>query len=375
MLQVDTESPPSAPLRARFSSGERIKMQQQLEKLEERYQELEQLLGSYENISDKEQYNKYAKELSELRNPVSLFREYKRIVKELENLGSVLGEKHDKEFIELAKDELRDLEAQKSQLEQKLQVVLKGEDKDLGRDVIVEIRQGTGGDEAGLFAADLYRMYTMYAANKGWTVESMSGSTNELGGFKEVIFSVKGKDAYKRLKFESGVHRVQRVPTTESQGRIHTSTATVAVLMEPEEVDLAIEPKDLRIDTYRSSGPGGQHMQKTDSAVRITHIPTGVVVACQDERSQLKNKNKAMRILRAKLLDAKHEAESKKLSSERKSQIGSGDRSEKIRTYNFPDRRVTDHRINFTSHRLEAVLEGSLDELSDALIKASQEIE
>jgi peptide chain release factor 1 len=275
--------------------------------------------------------------------------------------------------LELVKKELQVLKEKKADLEQQLKQILEGEDKDIGRDVILEIRQGTGGMEAGLFAANLYRMYTQYAANKGWGVENMSASPTELGGFKEIIFSVKGKDAYKRLKFESGVHRVQRVPATEAQGRIHTSTATVAVLVEPQEVDLAIEPKDLRIDTYRSSGPGGQHMQKTDSAVRITHLPTQTVVACQDERSQLKNKTKAIRILRARLLDMRQQEESKKISRERKSQIGSGDRSEKIRTYNFPDRRVTDHRINFTSHRLEAIVDGDLDEISDALIKAAQE--
>jgi peptide chain release factor 1 len=348
-------------------------MFEQLQKLETRYQELENLLGSYETISDKEQYNKYAKELSSLKEPVALFREYKRLNKEIEDLRVVLGEKHDQEFIELAKKELEGLEAKKNILQAQLQSSLAGEDKDIDRDVIVEIRQATGGEEAALFARDLYRMYTLYATNKGWTVEQMSASPTELGGFKEVTFSVKGKDAYKRLKFESGVHRVQRVPETEAQGRIHTSTATVAVLIEPEEVDLLIEPKDLRIDTYRSSGPGGQHMQKTDSAVRITHLPSGVVVACQDERSQIKNKNKAMRILRARLLDRKKEEESKKITTERRSQIGSGERSEKIRTYNFPDRRVTDHRINFTSHQLEAILEGELDELSDALIKADRE--
>jgi peptide chain release factor 1 len=348
-------------------------MLEQLKKLEERYQELEQFLVSPEVISDREQSNKYAKELSGLKGPVALLREYNKLSKEIEELEIVLKEKHDKEFVELARNELTNLEARKRALEEKIKDALKVEDKDAGRDVIVEIRQGTGGDEAGIFAADLYRMYIMYAAKKGWAVESMAASPNEVGGFKEVIFSVKGKDAYKRLKFESGVHRVQRVPVTEAQGRIHTSTASVVVLVEPEEIDLLIEPKDLRIDTYRSSGPGGQHMQKTDSAVRITHLPTGVVVTCQDERSQLKNKNKAMRILRAKLLDAKREAESKKVSQERKSQIGSGDRSEKIRTYNFPDRRVTDHRINFTTHRLESVLEGDMDELSDALIKASED--
>lgn len=350
---------------------EREHMFEQLKKLESRYTELEELLASYEVISDKEQYNKYAKEMATLRESVSLFREYRQVLKETEDLKTVSSEKHEKEFMELAKKEFEDLEAKRADLEGKLKVALAGEDKDLVRDLIVEIRQGTGGDEAGLFAADLYRMYGKYAANKNWAVEFMSANSTEVGGFKEVVFSVKGKEAYKRLRFESGVHRVQRVPTTEAQGRIHTSTATVAVLVEPEEVDLVIEPKDLRIDTYRSSGPGGQHMQKTDSAVRITHIPTGTVVACQDERSQIKNKNKAMRILRARLLEVKREEESKRISQERKTQIGSGDRSEKIRTYNFPDRRVTDHRINFTSHRLEAILEGELDEISDALLKAA----
>jgi len=348
-------------------------MIEQLQKLETRYQEIEQLLASNDVISNKEQYNKYAKELSSLKGPVFLFQEYKKLSKEIKDLEKVLQEKHDKEFLDLAKKEIQELEARKQNLETKIKLTLAGEDKDIGKDIIVEIRQGTGGDEAGLFAADLYRMYVRYAANKGWTVESMSSSSNEAGGFKEIIFSVKGKDAYKRLRFESGVHRVQRVPTTEAQGRIHTSTATVAVFVEPEEVDLAIEPKDLRIDTYRSSGPGGQHMQKTDSAVRITHIPTGAVVACQDERSQLKNKNKAMRILRAKLLDMKREEESKKITEARRVQIGTGDRSEKIRTYNFPDRRVTDHRINFTSHRLEAILDGDLDELFNTLLKVAEE--
>lgn len=348
-------------------------MFEQLQNLEKRYQELEHLLASYENVSDKEQYNQYAKELSDLKDAVSLFREYKKIVKEIKDLEIALGEKHDHEFLTLARTELQDLKNKRLDLEQRLKNILAGEDEATGRDVIVEIRQGTGGMEAGLFAADLYRMYTKYAARKGWTIEPMAAHPTELGGFKEIVFSVKGKDAYKGLRFESGVHRVQRVPTTEAQGRIHTSTATVAVLIEPEEIDLAIDPKDLRIDTYRSSGPGGQHMQKTDSAVRITHLPTGTVVTCQDERSQLKNKNKAMRILRAKILDMRQQEELKKISQARKSQIGSGDRSEKIRTYNFPDRRVTDHRINLTLHKLEAILEGDLDELSDALIKAARE--
>jgi peptide chain release factor 1 len=345
----------------------------QLEKFEARYLELEQLLGSAEVATDREKSSKFAKELSDLREPVSLYRQFKQSAADIEELQTVLKEKHDSEFLEMAKSELAELENKRAELEEKLKKLLAGEDKDAGRDVIIEIRQGTGGDEAGLFAADLYRMYTKYADNKKWNVEQMAASTNDSGGFKEVIFSVQGRDAYKRLKFESGVHRVQRVPTTEAQGRVHTSTASVVVFVEPEEVDLVVEPKDLRIDTYRSSGPGGQHMQKTDSAVRITHVPSGVVVACQDERSQLKNKTKAMKILRAKLFDMKREAEVKKISLERRTQIGSGDRSEKIRTYNFPDRRVTDHRINFTSHQLEGILEGELDEFTDALIKVEQE--
>jgi peptide chain release factor 1 len=347
-------------------------MFEQLQKLENRYNELEQLLASPEVLAEPELCSKYAKKLSGLKEAVFLFREYKRVCHDVESLQVVLGEKHDKEFLELVKKELQDLNQKKIELEEKIACALKGEDKDLNKDTIVEIRPGTGGLEAGLFAADLYRMYTKYAAKRGWTLEPMSLQETELGGVKEVVFSVKGKDAYRRLKFESGVHRVQRVPSTETQGRIHTSTATVAVLVEPEEVEMVIEPKDLRIDTYRSSGPGGQHMQKTDSAVRITHIPTGTVVCCQDERSQLKNKTKAMRILRAKILDMKKQEESKKVTQARRIQIGTGDRSEKIRTYNFPDRRITDHRINFTVHQLEAVLEGDLDALSDALIKASE---
>jgi peptide chain release factor 1 len=344
-----------------------------LEKFEKRYEELEHLLASYETVSDKEQYNRNAKELSDLREPVALFREHKKITKDIADLEAALKEKHDNDFLALARIEVEELKSKKLDLEERLKKLLTGEDEFAGKDIMVEIRQGTGGMEAGLFAADLYRMYTKYAARRGWTIELMALHETELGGLKEVVFGVKGKDAFRRLRFESGVHRVQRVPTTEAQGRIHTSTVTVAVYVEPQEVDLVIDQKDLRIDTYRSSGPGGQHMQKTDSAVRITHIPTGTVVACQDERSQLKNKTKAMRILRARILDVKQQEESKKISQERKLQIGSGDRSEKIRTYNFPDRRLTDHRINFTVHQLESVLEGDLDELSEALIKAADE--
>ncbi len=342
----------------------------QLEKLVLRYQELEQLLGSDQQLADRQLYNKLAKELSDMKPVVILFREYKDLLREIADLKIVLLEKHNPDFMELVQSEQKTLEEKKLVLEDKLNKILAGEDKDAGRHCIVEIRQGTGGDEAGLFAAVLFRMYSKYADYKNWSIETMYSSVNEAGGIKEIVFSVKGKDAYRCLKFESGVHRVQRVPTTESQGRIHTSTATVAVLMEPEEIDLVIEAKDLRIDTYRSSGPGGQHMQKTDSAVRITHLPTGTVVACQDERSQIKNRAKAMRVLRARILEVKTQEEAKRLSSARKTQIGTGDRSEKIRTYNFPDRRVTDHRINFTSHQLEGMLEGQLDELFAALLKA-----
>ena len=350
-------------------------MYEQLEKLILRYQELEQLLGSQEQITDRALYNKLAKELSDMKLVVSLYREYNNLLKEIADLEIVVSAKHEQDFLELVQLEQQALAEKKTALQQKLDKILAGEDKDAGRDCIVEIRQGTGGDEAGLFAAVLYRMYSKYADNKNWLIEPMYSSVNEAGGIKEIVFSVKGKDSFRCLKFESGVHRVQRVPTTESQGRIHTSTATVAVLVEPEEIDLVIEPKDLRIDTYRSSGPGGQHMQKTDSAVRITHIPTGTVVACQDERSQIKNRAKAMRVLRARILEVKIETEAKRLSSARKTQIGTGDRSEKIRTYNFPDRRVTDHRINFTSHQLEGILEGQMDELFEALLKAEAQVQ
>ncbi|MFH0918622.1 MAG: peptide chain release factor 1 [Candidatus Omnitrophota bacterium] len=348
-------------------------MYEQLEKSVARYQELEQLLGSHQQIGDRGLYNKLAKELSDIKPVVFLYREYKNLLKEITELAGVLSGKHDQEFRDLAHAEQEVLGQKRAALEKKLDKILAGKDKDAGRDCIVEIRQGTGGDEAGLFAAVLYRMYSKYADSKGWEIEPIYSSVNIAGGIKEIVFSVKGKDSFRCLKFESGVHRVQRVPTTESQGRIHTSTATVAVLVEPEEVDLIIEPKDLRIDTYRSSGPGGQHMQKTDSAVRITHLPTGTVVACQDERSQIKNRAKAMRVLRARILEVKIETEAKRLSSARKTQIGTGDRSEKIRTYNYPDRRVTDHRINFTSHQLEGILEGQMDELFEALLKAEQE--
>jgi peptide chain release factor 1 len=348
-------------------------MTDKLKKLESRYEELEQLLADHAVIADSERCNRLAKELADLRLPVSLYREDKKLSREIEELETLLKGTHDSELIEMARTELPQLKERRAALEAKLRKALEVEDEDAGKNVIMEIRQGTGGQEAALFAGDLYRMYTKYAAHKNWGVEMLSCHETEAGGFKEVEFSVRGRDAFQRLKFESGVHRVQRVPETEAQGRIHTSTATVVVLVEPENTELVVNPGDLKIETYRSSGPGGQHMQKTDSAVRITHQPSGLVVACQDERSQGKNKAKAMRILGAKLLDLKEQEEIKKKSIARKAQIGTGDRSEKIRTYNFPDRRVTDHRITLTMHRLESIMEGDLDEFTDELLKAAQE--
>ena len=348
-------------------------MNNELANIEKRYEELEHLLAQPEVVSDQSQYTKLAKELSALGGKVSLYRQFKKVSKEIKDLEAVLKEDQEREFLELAGKELDNLNKRKVDLEAQLESMFSADDRDLGKDVIVEIRAGTGGQEASIFASDLYRMYTKYAVSKGWSTELISSHATELGGFKEVAFGVKGKEAYRMLKFESGVHRVQRVPATEASGRIHTSTATVVILVEPEEVELVIDPKDIKIDVYRSSGPGGQSVNTTDSAVRITHLPTGTIVSCQDERSQLKNRNKAMRVLRARLLEQKIQEEFKKVSRERKSQIGSGDRSEKIRTYNFPDRRITDHRIGLTVHRLEDVLGGNLDEITQALLRASKE--
>ncbi|MBM3249045.1 MAG: peptide chain release factor 1, partial [Candidatus Omnitrophica bacterium] len=345
-----------------------------LKEIENRHDELEKLISDPKVISDRNQYQKYAKELAQISELVKSYRQFNKVSNEIDDLNKLLNSKgQDKDFLELAKAELSSLEEKKKELENKIEELQQEEDTDAGRDVVVEIRAGTGGQEASLFAADLYRMYSKYAARHNLTLEALSSHASEAKGFKEIIFSVRGKDAYKKMKFESGVHRVQRVPTTEASGRIHTSTVTVAVLVEPEEVEINIEPKDLRIDVFRATGPGGQGVNTTDSAVRITHIPTGMVVNCQDERSQLKNKSKAMRVLRARLLDKMRQDEISKISNERKSQIGSGERSEKIRTYNFPDRRVTDHRIGLTIHQLENFLEGDLDEMNEALLKEEKE--
>ena len=350
-------------------------MSQKLEKLEKRFQELEVLLADYSVTSDKEQYQKLAKELSDLTPVVSLLREKIKIYDQLQELKKLLKEKHDKDFEDLAKLEVQDLEQKNSALEVALTNLLNANKGGKDKDIIIEIRAGTGGAEASLFAGDLFRMYSKYAAQKGWRADVMSSHPAEAGGFKEVVLGISGKGASRRLKWESGAHRVQRVPATEASGRIHTSAATVAVLFEPEEVELVIDPKDLRIDVFRSSGPGGQSVNTTDSAVRVTHAPTGTVVVCQDERSQLKNKAKAMRVLRARILDKMWQDVNDKAIQERRAKIGTGDRSEKIRTYNFPDRRITDHRIGFTTHQLPSVLDGDLDELTDALLRAEEEAE
>ncbi len=340
-----------------------------LNQLEVRYAELEQMLADPKLISDKGEYQKLAKEFSDIGEPVKKYREFKALSRELAELEHLSKSKDaDSDLLALSKEEIPRLKTKIASLEKELEELLREEDKDENRDVIIEIRAGTGGDEASIFAGDLFRMYTKYAANHNWQVEAIQSHSTEAGGFKEAIFSVRGPQAYKRLKFESGVHRVQRVPVTEASGRIHTSTATVAVMREAQEVDVVIDPKEIKIDVFRSSGPGGQSVNTTDSAVRITHLPTGTVVTCQDERSQLKNKSKALRVLRTRILDKMQQEELAKMSQERKSQIGTGDRSEKIRTYNFPDRRVTDHRVGVTVHQLEAVMEGGIDEFVDALL-------
>ncbi|HKQ32553.1 MAG TPA: peptide chain release factor 1 [Thermodesulfobacteriota bacterium] len=337
-------------------------MLKRLEEVEKKYLEIERTL-SKPDISPPE-IHKYSKELSDLDEIVEVYRKYKSVLEKIEENRSLLK---DKDLGELAKEELEGLDKEHSELEEKLRMLLLPKDPNDEKNVFLEIRGGTGGDEAALFAADLFRMYTRYAEANRWKVEILSLSETGIGGLKEVIAAIEGKNVYSRLKYESGVHRVQRVPATETSGRIHTSTATVAVLAEPDEVEVEIDEKDLKIDTYRASGPGGQHVNKTDSAIRITHLPTGIVVQCQDERSQHKNRAHAMRMLRAKLYEIEEQKRRSDLASTRKSLVGSGDRSEKIRTYNFRDGRITDHRIGLTLYRIEAILNGDMDELVDAL--------
>ncbi len=345
---------------------------EKIKKAQERYKELEQLLADPQVFADNKKYQSLAKEMADLTGIVASAHKYEEIVRQRQDLEKLLKEKHDKEFEELARLEIETLNEKESVLEQQIKELLNPRREEKERDIILEIRAGTGGAEASLFAGDLHRMYTKYAAQKGWKLDHISSHPAEAGGFKEVVFSISGKEVWKRLKWESGAHRVQRVPTTEASGRIHTSAATVVILSEPTEVDFSIDPKYLKIDVFRSSGPGGQSVNTTDSAIRITHLPTGTVVICQDERSQLKNKMKAMRVLRARVSDKIEQENAKKESQERKSKVGTGDRSEKIRTYNFPDRRVTDHRIGFTTHQLPSIMDGELDELTDALVEAER---
>ena len=340
----------------------------QLQAVEDRYEELGELLSDPDVVSDTKRFMELSKEEASTRDTVTAYREYKQVLQNIVDAEEMIKEAGgDADLEEMAKQELKDAKAEKEEYEEKLKILLLPKDPNDDKNVIIEIRGGAGGDEAALFAHSLFRMYSMYAENKRWKTEILSANETELGGFKEVSFSIEGEGAYSKLKFESGVHRVQRVPETETQGRIHTSTVTVAVLPEAEEVELEIAPGDLQIDTYRSSGAGGQHVNKTESAIRITHLPTGTVVECQDERSQHKNKEKAMKILRSRLYERMLEEQNAKIASERKLQVGTGDRSERIRTYNYPQGRLTDHRIGLTLYRLEAILNGDLDEVVDAL--------
>ncbi|MCF6093198.1 peptide chain release factor 1 [Microaerobacter geothermalis] len=347
-------------------------MLQRLEGVVERYEQLSQLLCDPEVVSDPKKLREYSKEQSSLEETVTVYREYKNVVKQLTEAKAMLEEKLDEEMRELVKEEIGELSEQKEQLEEKLKILLLPKDPNDDKNVIVEIRGAAGGEEAALFAADLYRMYSRFAERNGYKTELLEANYTDIGGFKEVIFSVQGKGAYSKLKYESGAHRVQRIPTTESGGRIHTSTSTVAVLPEAEEVEVEINENDIRIDTFCSSGPGGQSVNTTKSAVRITHIPTGMVVSCQDEKSQIKNREKAMRVLRARLYEKYQQEAMAQYADNRKTQVGTGDRSERIRTYNFPQSRVTDHRIGLTLHKLDAVMDGELDEIIDALTIAEQ---
>jgi peptide chain release factor 1 len=337
-----------------------------LKGVEERFGQLEALLSDPDVLKDRAAYEKYAREHSELADIVATFRTYQDVDRELDESLELLRD-NDPEIKSLAKEEIERLEGQKDRLEKVLKQLLVPKDPLDQKNVLLEIRAGTGGDEAGLFAGDLYKMYSRYAEGRGWKIEVMDHHTTGVGGLKEIVALVKGKGVYSRFKYESGTHRVQRVPTTETQGRIHTSAVTVAVLPEAEEVEVEIDPGELRIDVFRATGPGGQSVNTTDSAVRITHLPTGLVVSCQDEKSQHKNKAKALKVLRSRLLDQMIQEQNAKRSQERKSQVGSGDRSERIRTYNFPQGRVTDHRVGLTLYKLDSILQGDIDEVIDSL--------
>ena len=347
-------------------------MLEKLKGIKERYEQLTALLSDPAVIGDQNRYRELSKEQAGLTDIVNAYDEYMAADAEIESCRAMLEEADDAAMREMIHEELNGLSAKEHELSEQLKVMLLPKDPNDDKDVIIEVRAGTGGEEAALFGADLLRMYTRYAERHGYKAELMNENYTEKGGVKEVVLSLQGKGAYSRMKFESGVHRVQRVPETESQGRIHTSAATVAVLPEAEDVEVDINPNDFQIDTYRSGGAGGQHVNKTESAIRITHIPTGLVVQCQDERSQHKNRDKAMRVLKSRLLELYQSKAAEAEADERKSQVGSGDRSERIRTYNFPQSRVTDHRIGLTLYKLEAFLDGDMDEIIDALILAER---
>lgn len=347
-------------------------MFEKIEIFDKRYSELSQRLYEPSVAADPEQYQKTMKELKSIEEIVLTYREYKQAVKSQDESIEILEESGDSDLKELAQLELDEAKQNIEELSEKLKILLLPKDPNDERNVIVEIRGGAGGEESALFSAVLFRMYSMYAEKKGYKVEIVNANETELGGYKEISFMIEGEGAYSRFKYESGVHRVQRVPETESQGRVHTSTTTVAVLPEAEDVELEIDPKDLKIDTFRSSGAGGQHINKTSSAIRITHLPTGTVVECQDERSQYKNKDKALKVLKSRLLKEKQDKQASEIAANRKSQVGTGDRSERIRTYNYPQSRLTDHRIGLTLYKLEDILNGNLDEVIDALVTADR---
>ena len=347
-------------------------MLDKLHAVEEKYRELESLISDPAVLADMPKWQKLSREHAQLAPVVEKYREYKKVREGLAEAKAIFDDNPDADMRRLAEDEIAELRPRLEALERELSILLLPKDPNDAKNVIVEIRGGVGGEEAALFAGDLFRMYARYAERRGWRVDVIDKNATEIGGFKEISFSVDGAGAYSFLKYESGTHRVQRVPVTESSGRIHTSAVTVAVLPEAEEVEVEIAPADLRIDTYCASGAGGQYVNRTETAIRITHLPTGIVVQCQDEKSQLKNKEKAMRVLRARILEAAREEQAATVAADRKSQVGSGDRSERIRTYNFPQGRVTDHRIGLTLHKLAAVLDGDLDELLAALITADQ---
>ena len=345
-------------------------MFEKIEIFDKRYSELSQRLYEPSVAADPEQYQKTMKELKSIEEIVLTYREYKQAVKSQDESIEILEESGDSDLKELAQLELDEAKQNIEELSEKLKILLLPKDPNDERNVIVEIRGGAGGEESALFSAVLFRMYSMYAERKGWKTEIMNENPTELGGYKEISFMIEGEGAYSRLKFESGVHRVQRVPETESQGRVHTSTVTVAVLPEAEEVEFTLDPADLQIDVFRSSGAGGQKVNKTSSAIRVTYLPTGMVVECQDERSQYKNKDKALKVLRSRLLEEKTAKQNAEIAGERRSQVGTGDRSERIRTYNFPQGRVSDHRIGLTLYKIEAIMNGDLDEIIDALVTA-----